>query len=134
MPALVQRVKVSTDQIADGAVTSAKIAASAVTNPKIADGAVDTVKIADSAVTTIKIADGAVGPSKVAATVVQFGAAAINSVASWVVFPTAFPAEPEVVATGIDTTGVKILSVTAGSFEWVAAAAGSARWVAVYRS
>jgi len=114
MPALVQRVKVSTDQIADGAVTTAKIA--------------------DSAVTTIKIADGAVGPSKVAATVIQYGAAAINSVSGWVVFPTPFPGVPEVVATGIDTTGVKVLSVTEGSFEWVASAAGSARWTAVYRS
>ncbi|RLI46534.1 hypothetical protein DRO69_02820 [Candidatus Bathyarchaeota archaeon] len=67
-------VPIGTDDIADGAVTSAKLADgavstakladSAVVESKIADGAVTSAKIADSAITTAKIADGAVTPAK----------------------------------------------------------------------
>jgi len=135
---------IETTDIADGAVTTPKIADSAVTNPKIADSAVSTSKIADSAVTNAKLADSAVTSAKIAdhevkppdvsPTVVQFGANAVDSVETWIVFPTAFPDTPEVVACGIDTTNVKVTSVEPGSFAWVAAAAGSARWIAVYRA
>lgn len=95
---------------------------------------IDTSDISDGAVVTDKIADSAVTASKINADVVQYGAAAIDSVATWIQFPVTFPGIPEVVATGLNTTGVKVTAVTAGSFEWVAAAAGSARWVAIYRS
>ena len=139
----IANASVITDKIADSAVTLAKIAESAVgttqlvdsavTQAKIAAAAVGTDQIADSAVTQVKIAASAVGPVQVSNEVIQFGAAAIDSVATWITFPVAFPGTPEVVATGLDVTGVKISAVTAASFEWVASAAGSARWVAVYR-
>ena len=67
---------VGTVNLADGAVTSAKLnngavaseklGTSAVTNTKIANGAVTTAKIADSAVTADKIANGAVNGAKIA--------------------------------------------------------------------
>jgi len=67
---------VTTAEIADDAVTNTKIAAGAVdtpeladdavTNPKLADNAVDTAEIAGSAVTTAKLADLAVTSAKIA--------------------------------------------------------------------
>jgi Tfp pilus assembly protein PilW len=69
-------VPITTDQVADGAITSAKIASgavgttqladSAITTAKIVDGAVSSAKIADSAVVTAKIADGQVTGAKIA--------------------------------------------------------------------
>jgi len=115
---------IDTTDISDGSVVTSKIA----------DGAVVTSKIADAAVVAAKIAAEAVTDSKIAPSVLQYGEAAIDSVATWVLFPSAFPGVPEVVAVGKDVTGVKITDITAGSFEWVAAAAGSAIWVALYRS
>lgn len=56
---------VESSQIADSAVTTAKIAGSAVTTAKIADSNVTTAKIAGSAVTTAKIADSAVTTAKI---------------------------------------------------------------------
>lgn len=53
--------------LATGAVTTDKLAAGAVTNAKIGDGAVDTTNIADDAVTAAKIDDGAVGTDALAA-------------------------------------------------------------------
>lgn len=53
-----------------GAVTTDKLAAGAVTNAKIGDGAVDTTNIADNAVTAAKIDDGAVGTDALAANAV----------------------------------------------------------------
>lgn len=56
---------VESSQIADSAVTTAKIAGSAVTTAKIADSAVTNAKIGGSAVTTAKIADSAVTTAKI---------------------------------------------------------------------
>ena len=93
-----------------------------------------TKRIANGAITTPKLADDAVNYDKVGPTVIQFGSGAVDSVETWVVFPTAFPGTPEVVATGIDVAQVRVTNVTPGSFSWVAPSAGSARWVAVYRA
>ena len=57
---------VTTDKIADDAVTTDKITDNAVTTAKITDDAIVTAKIADDAVTTDKIADDAVTPAKIA--------------------------------------------------------------------
>lgn len=57
---------VGTSEIADAAVTAAKIAAGAVGSSQLADLSVGTTKIADAAVTGTKIAAGAVGASQLA--------------------------------------------------------------------
>jgi len=134
---------VDTDEISDGAVSSAKIADgavdsvdmadSAVTSAKIADGEVDSVDMADSAITSAKIADGEVAPVDTSTDIYQKGEDAIDSVSTWITFPSAFPGAPQVVATGIDVTDVQVQDVTSDSFQWVAGAAGSARWAAFYR-
>lgn len=49
-----------TEDIGDGAISTAKIADAQVTTAKIADGAVTTAKIADGAISTAKLAKGAV--------------------------------------------------------------------------
>jgi len=124
MPGLkVLSVRITTKQIEDQAVTTAKLANSAVTN----------AKLADPAVTSPKIADGEVKAPDVSPEVIQFGKDAIDSVETWVEFPTEFPGTPEVVAVGIDVDNVRVVDVTSGSFKWVAEASGSARWIAVYR-
>jgi hypothetical protein len=56
---------VTSDKLADGAVTTAKIAATGVTSAKIADGAVGTTQLAATGVTTAKIEDGAVTFAKI---------------------------------------------------------------------
>lgn len=53
-------------QLADEAVTEAKIAVGAIRRPHIADGSVNADKIADAAITAIKLAQGAVDASKFA--------------------------------------------------------------------
>jgi hypothetical protein len=62
---------VGTTELADSAVTSAKIADAAVITAKISDGAVATAKIADAAVVTAKISDGAVTIGKVDAAAID---------------------------------------------------------------
>ena len=57
---------VSTNQLADAAVQASKIADGAVAAAKIATGAVGSLQLADGAVTTLKIAGGAVGPDQLA--------------------------------------------------------------------
>lgn len=56
---------ITSDKLADGAVTTAKIAATGVTSAKIADGAVGTTQLAATGVTTAKIEDGAVTFAKI---------------------------------------------------------------------
>lgn len=56
---------VGTDQIANDAVTNAKIADNAVDTSQIATDAVDNAKIADDAVDTAQIADGAITNTQV---------------------------------------------------------------------
>lgn len=57
---------VATADIADDAVTAAKIAAGAVGSSEIADGSVGSAELADDSVTAAKIATGAVGASEIA--------------------------------------------------------------------
>lgn len=63
----------SSDRIADGSVTTAKIANAAVTTAKVADSAVTTAKINNAAVTEAKLADSAVTTAKIANTAVTTG-------------------------------------------------------------
>ena len=57
---------VDTEDLSDGSVTTNKIADGAVTSDKLADGSVTTNKITDGAVTSDKLADGSVTTSKIA--------------------------------------------------------------------
>ena len=54
--------------LADGAVTGAKIGSATIGSANIADGAVVTAKLADSGVTTLKMLDGAASKSEVDST------------------------------------------------------------------
>ena len=56
---------VTTDKIADNAITGAKIADGSITGVDFADGAITTAKLADGAVTTVKISDDAVTTDKI---------------------------------------------------------------------
>ena len=124
MPGIkVLSVRITTKQLEDSAVTSAKIADSAVTNPKIAD----------SAITTTKIADGAVAPVDISPDFVKTGTCSVDSVETFVSFPAAFPGTPEVVAVGINVTGVRVTYVGANGFSVIADALGSARYIAIYK-
>ena len=64
---------VYSEKIFDTAVTASKLATNSVITEKIKDGAVTTAKLADSAVTTAKITDGAVTEDKLAANAVTSG-------------------------------------------------------------
>jgi hypothetical protein len=63
-------LQLATDEIADLAVTDAKLAAAAVSAAKLADGAVGNAKLANAAVTTISIQDGAISNRTLAANAV----------------------------------------------------------------
>jgi hypothetical protein len=56
--------QITTAEIADGAVTAAKLASGAVTGSSLPDGSVTTAKIADSAVTAVKLAGNSVGTAQ----------------------------------------------------------------------
>jgi hypothetical protein len=58
--------QINTNEIADGAVTAAKLAAGAVSGNSLPDGAITTAKLADDAVTAAKVAAGAVATAKLA--------------------------------------------------------------------
>ena len=64
--AVIKAGGVGTNELADSAVTAAKIAASAVETEKIADSAIETAKIKNAAVTTEKINASAVTTEKIA--------------------------------------------------------------------
>jgi len=66
---------VTTDRIADNAITEAKIQNNAISTAKIRDGAITTNKIADNAITTSKIADNAITLSKLSGVVSESPAA-----------------------------------------------------------
>jgi len=68
--------------LADNAVTSSKIASGAVTNTALANGVVDANKLADNAVTSNKIANGAVTSGKIGSGAVTSTAIASNAVQS----------------------------------------------------
>jgi len=59
--------EVATENIADGAITAAKIGGGAVGTSMLADGAVTTAKLGDKAVGTAQLGDGAVRDTQVAA-------------------------------------------------------------------
>ena len=77
--AVIKAGGVGTNELADSAVTAAKIANDAVETDKIADANVTTAKIANSAVTTEKIATNAVTTAKIADNAVE--TAKINALA-----------------------------------------------------
>ena len=58
---------VTAAKLADGAVTTAKVADNTVTTAKVVDSAITTAKVADNAITTAKVADGSVTAAKLAA-------------------------------------------------------------------
>lgn len=66
--------------LAANAVTTAKIADANVTTAKIADGNVTTAKVADAAVTTAKVADGAITSAKIADGTIVAGDIAADAV------------------------------------------------------
>jgi hypothetical protein len=74
--------QINTNEIADGAVTGAKLAAGAVSGNSIPDGAITTAKLADEAVTTAKLAAGAVGTAKLANSSVTTSKLSFATVAS----------------------------------------------------
>ena len=57
--------QIGTAEIADGAITAAKLAPGALANVTVPDGSVTTVKLADNAVGSSKISDGAVTTAKI---------------------------------------------------------------------
>ena len=62
--------EIATTNLADSAVSSAKLASAVITPDKLADSAVHTSKLASSSITTPKIADNAIHTAKIAATAV----------------------------------------------------------------
>ena len=62
---VIENQAVTTDKLADDAVTSPKIATRGVSNGNLADNSVSTEKIIDGNVTTAKLADDAVTPEKI---------------------------------------------------------------------
>lgn len=71
---------ITSAELADNAVTTAKIAADAVTAAKLADSAVETANITAAAVTTAKIADSAVTAPKILDATVVAAKLAVDSV------------------------------------------------------
>lgn len=59
--------------LADGAISTAKLANNAVTSAKVADGAISLAKLADNAVTAAKLANGAVTSAKLTTGAVTAG-------------------------------------------------------------
>ena len=71
---------VGTSDIANGAVTGAKLATNAVNNSKIANGSVNAAKLATNAVTVSKLANSAVSTAKLATAAVTSAKLAPNAV------------------------------------------------------
>ena len=92
---------VTTAKLRDGSVTQDKLGANAIITTSVADGAVTTVKLADNSVTEPKIADGAVTSSKYAAQSVGTAALADGSVT-----------EPKLATDSVSTTKIVNDAVT----------------------
>lgn len=73
---------IGTTELADGAVTLAKLAANSVDATKIADGSVGTAELADGAVTSAKIADGTIATGDLADGAITTAKIAANAVDS----------------------------------------------------
>jgi len=69
-----------TDDLADSAITTAKIADAQITTAKIVDSAVSTAKIADSAIATAKIVDSAITTAKIVDSAITTGKIADSAV------------------------------------------------------
>jgi len=108
-------------RIIDGRIITDHITAKAITQPKVANSAIGTAQIIDG-----NIADGDLD------SLFQKGInVSIDSVLAWVSFPTAYGDTPVVItAEGPGVTYARVQTVTPGSFQWVADAAGSASWYA----
>jgi len=124
---------VGSDQLADGGVDSVDLADSIVSASKIVDGAINSAKIADAGIDSVDMADSIVNYAKINDNFCQIGYDAIDSVETWINFPTGFPDVPKVVAVGDDVTDVQVTQRAADSFAWQAASAGSAIWIAIYK-
>jgi hypothetical protein len=77
-----EAAQIATNEIADGAVTAAKLASGAFSGSVLTDGSVATTKLADSAVTGAKIAAGTVGSANIAnnsITAVKLSFVTVNS-------------------------------------------------------
>ena len=97
----IDNLKISSSNIATGAVTTDKLASNAVTASKLKDGAVTTDKLASNAVTVSKLKDGAVTTDKLASNAVTSQKLASNL---------------EIVATKIDLGGCSIQSSSSITF------------------
>lgn len=73
---------VTTAKLGDGAVTGAKLASGAVTTAALPDGAVTTPKLADGAVTEVKLANGAATTAKIADAAISTAKLQTNAVAT----------------------------------------------------
>jgi hypothetical protein len=65
--------QITTNEIADGAVTAVKLGGGAIGATALADGSITTTKVADNAITTTKIASAAVTATKLSFQSVQVG-------------------------------------------------------------
>jgi predicted phage tail protein len=107
-------------EIADNAVTTAKINGSAVTDVKIAANAVTTEKINALAVTAAKVADSAIETAKIAASAVDAGKLASNAVTTDKINALAVTAA-KVAASAIETSKIADLAVETGKLANAAA-------------
>jgi len=93
--------QINTNEIADGAVTSAKLASNAISGANIPDAAITTQKLADAAVTTAKLADASVSTAKLGTSVVTSSRIAFSTVASGqAIVPPGSTSDGQVVAGG----------------------------------
>jgi hypothetical protein len=77
-----EATQIGTNEIADGAITAAKLATGAISTAVIPDGAVTTSKLADHAVTTAKVADNAINTNQISPNAVTSTRLAFSTVAS----------------------------------------------------
>lgn len=110
------------DALTTGDITTDLIADDAVTNTKIGAGAVDTTEIADDAVTQAKIDAGAVGTTEIANDAVTAAKIAGNAVGSSEIADNSVGAA-ELDVSGNGTSGQALLSDGDGTMSWGSAGA-----------